>query len=225
MGSTATATTTAPIAGNVSHETLARAYGLSDVAATRVLYDEWANTYDKEMADDSQNYVGPALASACVLKILGAENIARASILDAGCGTGLVGLHLAQVGAKNVDGIDLSPGMLEIARKTGVYQSLDVTDMSKPIPQKDDSYKVVVCIGTFTQGHVGPEAMSELVRVTEKTGLIVATVLASIWESGGYAAKVASLAEESKVQVLSTELTDYRRGAGVQARMVILQVL
>lgn len=218
MGSTATT-------ANMAHETLARVYASSDVAATRTLYDEWAKTYDQEMADQSQNYVGPALASACVFKLLGPENIARASILDAGCGTGLVGLHLAKFGAKNIDGIDLSPGMLDIARKTGVYKGLDVTDMSKPIPQKDDSYKVVVCIGTFTQGHVGPEAMSELVRVTEKTGLIVATVLATIWESGGYAAKVAALAEEGKVKVVSTDLTDYRQGAGIQARMVILQVL
>ncbi|KAK2612267.1 hypothetical protein QQS21_001693 [Conoideocrella luteorostrata] len=209
----------------VSHEVLARAYGLSDVDDTRSLYDQWAKTYDQEMAESSQNYVGPALASACLLKIIGPENIARADILDAGCGTGLVGLHLAQVGAKNIDGIDLSPGMLDIARKTGVYKSLETVDLSKPIPQKDDSYKVVMCIGTFTQGHVGPEPMSELVRITEPTGLIVATVLASIWESGGYAAKVASLVEEGKVKLLSAELTDYRQGAGVQARLVVLQVV
>ncbi|OAA39347.1 Methyltransferase domain-containing protein [Metarhizium rileyi] len=218
MGSTAAT-------ASVAHETLARVYASSSVTATRTLYDEWAKTYDEEMADQSQNYVGPALASACVLEMLGPENMARASILDAGCGTGLVGLHLAKAGARNIDGIDLSPGMLDIARKTGVYQSLDVTDMSKSIPQKDGSYKVVVCIGTFTQGHVGPEAMSELVRVTEKTGLIVATVLASIWESGGYAAKVASLEDDGRVKLVSAELSDYRQGAGVQARMVILQVL
>jgi ubiquinone/menaquinone biosynthesis C-methylase UbiE len=220
MGSTAAAA-----AASIAHDTLARVYASSDVSATRDLYDQWARTYDQEMADKSQNYVGPSLASACVLKSLGPDNIGRANILDAGCGTGLVGLHLARAGAKNIDGIDLSPGMLDIARDTGVYKSLAAVDMSKPMPQSDNSYKVVVCIGTFTQGHVGPEPMSELVRITEKTGLIVATVLASIWETGGYAAKVATLADEGKVKVVSTELSDYRQGAGVQARMVILQVL
>ena len=204
---------------------LARAYGLSDVSATRTLYDDWAKTYDAEMADNTQDYVGPALASACVLQLIGPENMAHANILDAGCGTGLVGLHLAQAGAKHVDGIDLSPGMLDIARKTGVYEALDPVDMTLPIPKRDDAYKVVVCIGTFTQGHVGPEPFSELVRVTDKTGLIVATVLAGIWESGGYKAKVDSLVAEGKVKLLSSDLCDYRRGAGVQARMVILQVL
>lgn len=219
MGSTATTT------ANVAHETLARVYASSDVAATRALYDEWATTYDAEMADASQNYVGPALAAACVLRTLGPEATARAAVLDAGCGTGLVGLHLARVGARTIDGIDLSPGMLAVARKTGVYRALDAVDMSGPLPPRDGAYAVAVCIGTFTQGHVGPGAMDELVRVVKPQGLVVATVLADIWETGGYAAKISALVADSRVKLLGAELTDYRQGAGVQARLVVLEVL
>ncbi|KAG8407434.1 hypothetical protein J3459_018511 [Metarhizium acridum] len=218
MGSTATT-------ANMEHETLARVYASSDVAATRALYDEWASTYDREMADASQNYVGPALASACVLRMVGPDDLARAAVLDAGCGTGLVGLHLARAGARTIDGIDLSPGMLGVARRTGAYRALDAVDMSGPLPQRDASYAVAVCIGTFTQGHVGPDAMAELVRVVRPAGFVVATVLASIWETGGYAARVAALVAESRAKLVSADLTDYRQGAGVQARMVILQVL
>lgn len=210
---------------NVFHPVLAQAYGLSDVAETRALYDEWAKTYDEEMAHESQDYIGPSVASACVLRLLGPDNIAKASILDAGCGTGQVGRHLAKAGAEHIDGVDLSPGMLDVARQTGVYRSLEAVDLSKPIARNDQSYKVVACVGTLTQGHVGPEPLSELVRITERFGYIVVTVLASIWESGGYAAKVAQLAGQGKIKSLSTELTDYRRGAGVQARLVILQAL
>ena len=204
---------------------LARAYALNDVSATRSLYDEWASTYDKEMAEATQDYVGPALASTYTLKCVGVDNISKARILDAGCGTGLVGVHLAKLGAKNVDGIDLSPGMLDIARRAGVYQELETADLTKPLSHKDGQYQAVVCIGTFTQGHVGPSAFDEFVRVVEKCGYIISTVLGSIWSSGGYEAKVASLAEDGKVKVLSAELEDYRRGAGVQAYMVVLQVL
>ncbi|KND86614.1 Williams-Beuren syndrome chromosomal region 27 protein [Tolypocladium ophioglossoides CBS 100239] len=204
---------------------LARAYALSDVSATRTLYDEWAHTYDKEMAEATQDYVGPALAGTYTLKCIGPDHMANARLLDAGCGTGLVGVHLAKLGAKNIDGIDLSPGMLDIARRAGVYKSLDTADLSKPIAHEDGSYKAVVCIGTFTQGHVGPEAFSEFVRVVERGGFVIATVLGTIWASGGYEAKVAELAREGKVKILSAEMEDYRRGAGVQARMVVLQVL
>lgn len=39
------------------------------------------------------------------------------SILDVGCGSGRYSIALAQAGAKRVVGIDISPGMLEIARR------------------------------------------------------------------------------------------------------------
>jgi ubiquinone/menaquinone biosynthesis C-methylase UbiE len=203
---------------------LAAAYSLSDVGATRSLYDEWAATYDAEMSESSQDYVAPASASAHLFNLLGPD-LKTAKILDAGCGTGLVGVHLAQLGASEVDGLDLSPGMLDVARRTGAYKSLNTADLSKPLGCQNDSYRAIVCIGTLTQGHVGPEPLAEFVRVVQKGGFIVTTVLGSIWESGRYAAEVAALAQSNKVEVLSAELEDYRRGVGVQARMVVLRVL
>ena len=205
---------------------LARSYTLTDVNDTRTLYDEWAANYDAEMAKEGQDYVAPASAALHVLKNLGVKQLdPNTELLDAGCGTGLVGIHLAQVGAKKLDGVDLSPGMLDIARKSGAYRALDTADLSSPLVHKDNTYDVVVCIGTMTQGHVGPVALDEFARVTKPGGLIVATVLGYIYESGGYEAKIESLVNQSKVQVLSAEIEDYRRGAGVQARMLVLRVL
>ena len=204
---------------------LARAYALNDVSATRSLYDEWASTYDQEMAESSQDYVGPALAGAHALQCLGPDGLASASILDAGCGTGLVGVHLAELGARIIDGIDLSPGMLDVARAAAVYRSLETADLTRPMAHRDGEYGAVVCIGTFTQGHVGPAALGEFVRIVERGGYVIATVLGSIWTTGGYEATVARLAAEAKVKVLSAELGDYRRGAGVQAYMLVLKVL
>lgn len=204
---------------------LDRVYAAKDVASTRSLYDQWAATYDKEMADMSQEYVGPTLAATVTLKTLGPSNITNARILDAGCGTGLVGVQLAKLGAKNIDGVDLSQGMLDIARETRTYNKLEAVDLCKPLADKDDSYDVIVCIGTFTQGHVGPEPLSEFVRIVKPGGFIVATVLASIWQKDGFEDKIAGLANSGKVEVLSSELEDYRRGAGVKARMVVLHVL
>lgn len=46
------------------------------------------------------------------------------SVLDMGCGTGLVGVYLNERGFKNVVGVDASVGMLEKARTKGVYSEL-----------------------------------------------------------------------------------------------------
>ena len=50
-------------------------------------------------------------------------------ILDFGCGTGLVGECLAQHGFKEVEGLDISMGMLELAADKCVYTSLEEHDL------------------------------------------------------------------------------------------------
>ncbi|KAJ4263931.1 hypothetical protein NW762_005969 [Fusarium torreyae] len=202
-----------------------RIYSLTSVDHARSVYDEWAKTYNEEITGKGQEYVGPAIAAAYVPQVLGTPSINQdTEILDAGCGTGLVGVFLSRLGAKKLDGIDISPGMLDEARTTGAYRNLDVTDLSRPLSAKNDSYDVVTCVGTLTQSHVGPEAISEFVRVVKPGGYIVATVIKEIWQSGGYEAHVKNLAEQNKVKVLSAELQDYRRGAGAQAYYLVLQV-
>ena len=205
---------------------LHRVYASTNVEETKSLYDSWAASYDSEMAKEDQEYVGPALAAAHVLKHLGTKSINPSTeILDAGCGTGLAGIALAQLGGKKIDGVDLSPGMLDIARKAGVYRNLDTADLSTRLAYEDNAYDVVCCVGTLTQGHVGPVAIDEFVRIVKPGGLVVATVLGYIYESGGYEAKIESLAKEGRVKLISAEMEDYRRGAGVQARMVVIRVM
>jgi predicted TPR repeat methyltransferase len=207
---------------------LNQAYALSktDIGTMKALYDKWAATYDSDLAEADQDYVGPAIAAQYVLKTLNTPSIADTlEILDAGCGTGLVGAHLGRLGARKIDGVDLSPGMLDVARATGAYRDLTPVDLSKRLPNGDDSYDLLVCVGTLTQGHVGPEALVEFTRVVKKSGFVIATVLEEIWQPQGYEAEVKDLAAQGKVKVVSSQLEDYRRGAGVQARMVVLEVL
>merc|ERR1712000_174381 len=175
---------------------LAKAYGLSSVDETRTLYDEWAASYDREMAKEDQDYVGPALAAAHVLQAFGTKSIDPSlEILDAGCGTGLA----------------------DIARKAGVYRHLNTADLSTRLVHSDNQYDAIAC--------VGPLALDEFVRITKPGGFIVATVLGSIYENGGYQAKIEDLSNKKLVKFISANLEDYRRTAKVQARMVVLQVL
>ncbi|KAF2799738.1 S-adenosyl-L-methionine-dependent methyltransferase [Melanomma pulvis-pyrius CBS 109.77] len=205
------------------HDFVKRLYVLSNPDDCKAVYDEWATTYNADVQHAGVDYVAPILTASAVIAAGG--NISG-SILDAGCGTGFVGVALAKSGANNIDGIDLSPSMLEFARKTGVYKDLTVVDMTKAINKQDQSYDVITCVGTFTQGHVGPEpALQELVRLMKKDGLLVCTVLNDVWVSGGYKAEIERLEAVGAVTVLKTEDMDYyRRGDDQQkARMVILK--
>ena len=211
---------TEPTTNTGGHPYLERAYALEGADDARALYDEWAGSYDADLADASQDYVAPRHAADTVVRVAGVDG----EILDAGCGTGLVGVALVERGATTVDGVDLSPGMLERARATGAYRHLQPVDLTHPMPTPADAYDVVVCVGTLTHGHVGPGALGEFVRVTRPGGTVVATVLADLWEDGGYRAEAERLAEMALVDLVEAELTPYRAGADVPARMLVLRV-
>lgn len=203
---------------------LQRAYAISNPNEGRDVYDSWAETYDDDMRSESLGYVAPAIAAQYVVDHSDGKIDPSHKFLDAGCGTGLVGIKLAEAGAKNIDGVDLSEGMLKIARKSGVYNELEPADLSQPIVKADNTYDAVVSSGTLTHGHVGPEAIQEFVRVTRDQGLVVTTILGDIWETQGYKAEVERLEKSGRLQVLGTKLEDYRRGGGVKAIMLIVRV-
>ncbi|KAF9733614.1 hypothetical protein PMIN06_007224 [Paraphaeosphaeria minitans] len=213
-----------PVTTNI--EWLNRAYSAKGKNDLRSLYDEWAASYDTDLVQPNQDYVAPTLAAATLANHLSPEQpIDKIQVLDAGCGTGLVGAALSKLGAKHISGIDLSPGMLKVAGALHVYTNLDTTDLSKPLVEGTDTFDAVTCIGTLTHAHVGPEVLSEFVRVTKKDGWIVATVLDDIWEDIGYRAEIDKLVANAKVKLVSADSGDYRRGAGVSARMVVLKVI
>jgi SAM-dependent methyltransferase len=170
---------------------------------------------------ETTGYVGPMQTLQAVLANNG--NI-HGEILDAGCGTGLTGVALASQGATIIDGIDLSPGMLRAAERTGKYRHLATADMLKPLRLPSDKYDVVTCVGTFTTGHVGPvPAFPELLRVLKAGGIFVSTVLDNIWVSDGFEAEVERLGQSGTVTVVSTEVKDYRLADQAKARMVVLR--
>jgi SAM-dependent methyltransferase len=182
------------------------------------LYDEWAATYEQDTAD-SMGYVGHEVAAARLSELIAAG----ARVLDAGCGTGLVGTALAERGDYVIDGLDVSPGMLEKARAAGVYRELRTADLTVPLDIADDAYAAVVCVGTLTEGHVGPEALAELVRVTRPEGVVVATVLESIWEPKGYRSAVDSLVAAGSARLVEADEHPYRTHQGATCRLVVLK--
>jgi ubiquinone/menaquinone biosynthesis C-methylase UbiE len=184
-------------------EFLRRAYALQSTSEARNLYDEWAKSYDADLS--AEQYAFPERASTALQQAVG-ENLSNLKILDAGCGTGMVGLCLQKLGARDIVGIDISPGMLDVARKTAAYEDTREADLTKRLEFRDGEFDAVICVGTLTRGHVGPDVLDEFVRVVGNGGLVVATVLGDIWESNGFKRKVDELGKDTVVICRSDEI-------------------
>ena len=135
-------------------------------------YDEWGegNKYDQDMVD--WNYTGPKETSKIFAKHAGNKSI---NIFDAGCGTGLVGVELKKYGFLNFYGADLSQKLLDLVPQN-LYQKLEKVDLNKPIQEEDNIFDAVMCVGTFTFGHVKPPALDEFIRITKNKGLILSLI-------------------------------------------------
>ncbi|KAI0423519.1 S-adenosyl-L-methionine-dependent methyltransferase [Xylaria sp. FL1042] len=200
---------------------VARARACRSHQDIQTLYAQWANTYDSDLINGAHNYVAPSIVAEMALKL---DNGTNDGVLDAGCGTGLVGAAFAERGsARTIDGLDLSPHMLQVAAKSGAYQNVFLGDLTKAIAKPSHSYGLVTCVGTFTHGHVGPvPALREFVRVLKDGGHIVATVLEELWLPGGFKAEVDKLEAEGLVKVVSIELQHYLKGQD-RAYVLVLQ--
>jgi predicted TPR repeat methyltransferase len=157
---------------------LGQVYGAQSRAEIGALYDSWAATYDADMA--AAQYRHPSIA----LALLARHAAARGPVLDAGCGTGLLGDWLGILGFGPLHGLDLSAGMLAIARAKGAYAALHQAALGDPLPFADASFAAILSTGVFTTGHVGIEGVPELTRILRPGGILVLTVKMSLWDSG-----------------------------------------
>ena len=131
-------------------------------------YDEWADESDKDLLEEFE-WLAPQMTVGSFTR-----HVARdARILDAGVGTGLVGECLIDAGYRDLQGIDLSAGMLDVARGKGFYGELQQMTLGEPLDFADDTFDAVISVGVFTTGHAPAHAFDELVRITKHGGHIV----------------------------------------------------
>ena len=167
--------------------TLASAYDVVSPADNRRLYDDWAAGYDADLRDN-YDYVYPR-----EIAKLFQEQGGVGPVLDIGCGTGLIGeaLRLAEM-----DGADISEKMLDAARAKAVYRRLFIADLMAKIPVSDATYAGFISAGVFTEGHVGPGALDELIRIAAPGALFVLGVNERVFERLGFPAAFERFAAE-----------------------------
>ena len=152
-----------------------------DEGEVRDGYDAWAAQYD-------QDHVNFGLLLLAHFTGMFCRHITPDTrpILDAGAGTGRLGHALHLHGYDNFVGIDLSPGMLEVARSKPGYSKTLVQRLGSPLDFDDDTFPAVASLGAFAPNLAGGDAFEELIRVTRPGGVLVLSMRAGMESETGF---------------------------------------
>lgn len=180
------------------------------------IYKRWVADYDFDVAGES--YMAPSAVAKVARDFL--ADASSPKVLDAGCGTGLAGEELLKLVDVNLSGCDISPDMMKHALGRG-YKRVDVVNLKESMTMYNEGeFDVVMCVGTFVNGHVGPApAMAEFVRLLKPGGLAVSTVRTDFFNEMGFADVLAEL--ESEGHTVSSSCFQYLDG--VVAELVTIR--
>ncbi|MEQ8443106.1 MAG: methyltransferase domain-containing protein [Alphaproteobacteria bacterium] len=123
----------AAVSGNAQPETANPAY-VEDI------FNDYAPIFDEKLAE--LGYRAPNLILGALESHLPPPN-RDLIILDAGCGTGLCAPLLSPY-AHRLEGVDLSPKMLEKARSKEIYDALSQAELCTFLDGKPEAYDVIV---------------------------------------------------------------------------------
>lgn len=201
----------------------------------RALFDDYAPRFERHLTR-SLSYRGPellvdALRRACSSRIRPGR---FGPTYDLGCGTGLMARALEGCCAR-IEGVDLSPGMLDRARREKLYDALHESELVAFLTRCETaSADLVLAADVFVYMAALDAAFREIARVLKRGGLFAFTVQAHegegfvLGEDARYAhgeAYLRALAAESGFDLVLFERVATRqdRGRPVPGFLVVLE--
>lgn len=190
---------------NSGKDLLENAYRLQSPDDNIAYYDKLADVYDGEFADG----LGYALPGAIAerYKQLGMDT--DTPVADVGCGTGLLA-EAIDSSELVIDGLDISDAMLKQAEQKKRYRHLHSVDLTQPLATSIKNYGAVLSSGTFTHGHLGPDAMVRLLDIAKGGALFILSINKEHFGRLGFEAAIGALVSEKQISDLRTsELNIY----------------
>lgn len=187
---------------------------------SRELYASWASTYDNEV--QKNGYVTPERVANALKDIVTNQS---ELILDYGCGTGLSGFALQAVGFVNIDGLDVSPEMVTLAKTKSIYKKLTVFDPSTKIPVQADQYKIITAIGVIGAGAAPLEVFDNLFSLLPPNGLFAFSFNDHTLSDPNYEEKVNQCLNSGQATILHKNYGDHLPKAKLKSNIYILKKL
>ena len=195
-------------------------YKLTSKEKVLEYYDNWTNKsqYNQDMVD--WQYTAPQHSVNLFKQHVSNKGI---QILDAGCGSGLVGKELKKEGFINLKGVDFSQSMLNLIPDE-IYNSIELIDLNEPLYFEDNYFDAIMCVGTFTYGHVKAHTLNEFIRITKNNGLICFTVNEGIYSEYEFDKKIEELSKNNLWKIIKLAKSPYIENKGVQGWLCLARI-
>ncbi|MEM1350834.1 MAG: methyltransferase domain-containing protein [Pseudomonadota bacterium] len=197
---------------------LNKVYLARDADATRMLYDDWAESYEAEVAE--YGYVTPRR---CAEALAHFTDDTSAPILDFGCGTGLSGLALKLAEFETIDGVDLSADMLAQAQGKKVYRSLVQIEADAPLAHAPGDYAAIAAIGVIGAGAAPISVFHTLMNGLAPGNKLVFSFNDHALEDPANEAAVNEWLDCGAAQLLFKENGEHLPGLGLRSNVYVLE--
>ncbi|MCI5226398.1 MAG: class I SAM-dependent methyltransferase [Candidatus Electrothrix sp. AX2] len=196
-------------------------YSAKNTAELQQKYDDWAVEYD-QLTEDGIGWIGPHKTIEYLKKYVLDKD---SSILDAGAGTGFVGEILKTEEYKNIVGVDISEGMMNVALKKNAYKQYHLMDLTQKLNFENELFDAVIVVGVFTHGHVGPEILDNIIPVMKKGGYLVFTIRQDFYESSDFEKKMNAYLKNQIVLVEKSDLYQAFKSSPVLHHIEVYQAI
>ena len=197
---------------------LATAYRIETPEEAKGFYDAWAESYDAELAEN--RYATP---QRCAAALAAHAADREAPLIDLACGTGLSGRALSEAGFTCIDGVDISEGMLEKARETGLYRRLGIMDLSQPLDLSAGAYANAAAIGCISPDCLPPSVIYEVLATLPRGGCFVFSVNDHAAQDGTVAGRIMELVDTCYADLLVSDYGAHIPGIGMKATVYVLR--
>jgi len=165
-------------------------------------YDDLAKNYDHTLVD-VVGYPDPEKVTEALAEVLKIPH--TATILDFGCGTGLVGQKLKERGYTQVVGMDASPEMLRVAEEKKSYIELKEVYLCRDeIPKEyHANFDIAVSAGLLAHDHVDGSVLDEkllTINPASEHGYLVFTTREEYLVTLGYGKKIEELEKAGRLK-------------------------
>lgn len=194
-------------------------YDLETQADTDEYYTAWAATYDEELARNG--YRSPQRCAEALARFAPLDT----AVLDVGCGTGLSGAALAEVGYTDLSGQDVNAEMLEQARTRDLYRDLWVTDLDDPFPFEAGTYGALSAVGVIGPGAGPASLLGGAVDALASGGYMVFSYNDLALETSEYREALDQLVTTGAVEELFAERGPHIEALGSSSTVYVLRRL